>query len=145
MSLKQIETLLNKESGLKGICGTNDMRDVINKMETGDDRAKTAIDLYSYRIKKYIGAYFAVLGRVDAVVFTAGIGENAPYIRKLCCRRLGGLGMELDAERNAEAGNGIREISSPNSKVKILVIPTDEELKIAQETKTAVEPPFSGS
>ncbi|MBU0734303.1 MAG: acetate kinase [Proteobacteria bacterium] len=145
MSLKDIEALLNKESGLKGICGTNDMRDVIKEMEAGDDRAKIALDIYAYRIKKYIGAYFAVLGRVDAVVFTAGIGENAPYIRKLCCRGLGGFGMEIDPERNTKAGNGIREISFLNSKVKILVIPTNEELRIAQETKAAVEPPFPGA
>jgi acetate kinase len=138
MTPKDIDTLLNKESGLKGICGTNDMREVIRKMDAGDDRAKIALDLYTYRIKKYMGAYFAVLEVLDAVIFTAGIGENSPYIRELCSRGLHRLGMEIDLERNKLAGSGISEINSQNSEVKILVIPTNEELKIAQETKKAI-------
>jgi len=138
MTPKDIDTLLNKESGLKGICGTNDMREVIRKMDAGDDRAKIALDLYTYRIKKYMGAYFAVLEILDAVIFTAGIGENSPYVRELCSRGLHRLGMEIDLERNKLAGNGISEINSQNSEVKILVIPTNEELKIAQETKKAI-------
>ncbi len=138
MSPKEIDALLNKESGLKGICGTNDLREVIEKMHTGDSRAKIAVDLYTYRVKKYIGAYFAALEILDAVVFTAGIGENSPYIRELCSRGLDRLGMEIDLERNKLTGSGISEISSPGSQVKILVIPTNEELKIAQETKKAI-------
>jgi len=138
MTPKDIDILLNKESGLKGICGTNDMREVIRKMDAGDDRAKIALDLYTYRIKKYMGAYFAVLEILDAVIFTAGIGENSPYIRELCSRGLHRLGMEIDLERNKSAGSGISEINSQNSEVKILVIPTNEELKIAQETKKAI-------
>jgi acetate kinase len=138
MTPKDIDTLLNKESGLKGICGTNDMREVIRKMDAGDDRAKIALDLYTYRIKKYMGAYFAVLEVLDAVIFTAGIGENSPYVRELCSRGLHRLGMEIDLERNKLAGSGISEINSQNSEVKILVIPTNEELKIAQETKKAI-------
>ena len=114
------------------------MREVIRKMDAGDDRAKIALDLYTYRIKKYMGAYFAVLEILDAVIFTAGIGENSPYIRELCSRGLHRLGMEIDLERNKSAGSGISEINSQNSEVKILVIPTNEELKIAQETKKAI-------
>ncbi|MBC8178821.1 MAG: acetate kinase [Desulfobacteraceae bacterium] len=138
MSPKDIDTLLNNESGLKGVCGTNDMREVIEKIDAGDSRAKIALDLYTYRIKKYMGAYFAVLEILDAVVFTAGIGENSPYVRELCSRGLNRLGMEIDLERNKLAGSGISEINSQNSEVKILVIPTNEELKIAQETKKAI-------
>ncbi len=139
MSRHEIDTLLNKESGLKGICGHNDMREVIEKMETGDERARIAIDLYTYRIKKYIGAYFAALGRLDAVVFTAGIGENAPLIRERCCEGLTGLGIEIDTERNQATTKGIREISPPGSEVAVLVVPTNEELRIAQETLRVVE------
>lgn len=138
MSPKEIDALLNKESGLKGICGTNDMREVLAKMDAGDNRAKIALDVYAYRIKKYIGAYFAVLEILDAVVFTAGIGENSPYIRDLSSRGLGKLGIEIDSARNNQTGSGISEINSPGSQIKILVIPTNEELKIARETKKAI-------
>jgi acetate kinase len=139
MSLKEIDMILNKESGLKGMCGTNDMREVIEKKDAGEEQASIALDIYTYRIKKFIGAYFAALGSLDCVIFTAGIGENAPYIRELSCRGLNKLGIEIDLERNNKTGNGIREISSPGSKVKVLVIPTNEELKIARETKKAIE------
>jgi len=139
LSLKDIDTLLNKDSGLKGLCGTNDMREVIDQKDAGDEDSKIALDVYAYRIKKYIGSYFAALGNLDAVIFTAGIGENVPYIRELCCGGLDGLGIEIDLERNNKNGNGIREINSAGSKSKILIIPTDEELKIAQETKKIIE------
>ena len=141
MSVKDIDTLLNEESGLKGLCGTNDMREVIEKKNSGDERAKIALELYCYRIKKYIGAYFAALGNLDAVIFTAGIGENSPEIRKLCCDGLSGLGIKIDDRRNYGDGDEIREISIPGSKVKVLVVPTNEEPKIAQETKRAIENP----
>ena len=139
MSLEDIDSLLNKKSGLKGICGTNDMREVIQKKHAGDGLAKTALDLYTYRIKKYIGAYSAALESLDVIVFTAGIGENSPYIREHSCQGLHLLGIEIDLERNRETGKEIREISSPESKVKVLMIPTNEELKIAQETKKVIE------
>ncbi len=139
MSLKEIDTLLNRKSGLQGICGTNDMREVIEKKDTGDERATLALEMYSYRIKKYIGAYFAVLGKVDALIFTAGIGENSALIREQSCEGLSGLGIEIDSMRNASAEGGIREINSPESDIKILVIPTNEELRIAQETKRVIE------
>jgi len=95
--------------------------------------------MYSYRIKKYIGAYFAVLGKVDALIFTAGIGENSALIREQSCEGLTGLGIEIDSERNASDEGGTREINSQESDVKILVIPTDEELRIAQETQRVIE------
>lgn len=139
MSPKEIDTLLNKESGLKGICGTNDMREVIAKKEAGDRRAEIALEIYAYRIKKYIGAYFAVLGELDGIIFTAGIGENAPYIRWLCCRGLEKLGIRVDEKRNDARGQGIREINTPAGAVQVLVIPTNEELKIAQETERVVK------
>ena len=139
MSLKDIDGLLNKESGLKGICGTNDMRDVIEKKEAGDEQAKIALEIYTYRIKTYIGAYFAALGRLDALIFTGGIGENAPYIRELSCRGLEKLGIEIDSGWNNQEGDGIREINTSGSEVKVLVVPTNEELRIAQETKRTID------
>ena len=139
MSLKDIDTLLNKKSGLKGICGTNDMREVIEKKNKGDKQAEIALDVYAYRIKKYIGEYFAALGSLDCIVFTAGIGENSPDIRELSCQELENLGIKIDLEENKKKEKGIREINTPDSKVKILVVPTNEELKIAQETKKVIE------
>jgi len=139
MSFKDIDDLLNKESGLKGICGSNDMREVIEKGAAGDERARVALDVYTYRVRKYIGAYCAVLESLDCLVFTAGIGENSAEIRERCCCGLHKLGIEIDQERNARAGKEISDISAPGSDVRILVIPTNEELKIAQETKQVVE------
>ncbi|PXF58163.1 MAG: acetate kinase [Deltaproteobacteria bacterium] len=139
MSFQEIDWLLNKESGLKGLCGTNDMREVIENMEKGDKRAAVALDVYAYRIKKYIGAYFAALGGVDAVIFTAGVGEHAPLIREKSCQGLNRFGIEIDTKKNTAASGSIREINTRNSEVKVLVIPTNEELKIARETKKAIE------
>ncbi len=138
MSYDDINELLNKESGLKGLCGTNDMREVIRMRDAGDERASLALEIYCYRIKKYIGAYFAALGRLDAIVFTAGIGENSPEVRERSCSGLGHLGIELDKQRNFSS-SGIREINTDTSQVKVLVIPTNEELKIAMETLKALE------
>ena len=133
-SRDEVESLLNKDSGLKGICGANDMREIMQRAQAGDDLARLAIDMYCYRIKKYIGAYCAVLGRVDAVVFTGGIGENAAVIRAGACRQLAHLGIEVDQTKNNMRSNEICEIQSKNSSVKVLVIRTNEELEIAQET-----------
>jgi acetate kinase len=135
MSLAEIDNLLNKNSGLKGICGTNDMREVIERVNNGDSQAKLALEIYTYRIKKYIGAFIAALESVDAIVFTAGIGENSPDTRRLSCQDLKQLGIEMDPKKNAEDSDGINEINTPSSHVKILVIPTNEELHIAIETK----------
>ena len=129
-----MEELLNKQSGLKGICGVNDMREIIRLTESGEQKAQLAIDLYCYRIKKYIGAYFAVLGHVDALVFTGGIGENAALIRKLSCEDLNGLGIILDEQKNASSASTLMEIQDARSKVNIMVIPTNEELEIARQT-----------
>ncbi len=139
MSLKQIDTLLNKESGLKGICGTNDMREVFNKRDNGDKRAVLALEIYTYRIKKYIGAYYAALSNLDAIVFTAGIGEHSPDIRKFSCAGLENMGIIIDDERNNSPEKGIREINGTNSRVRVLVVPTNEELRIAQETKKIID------
>ncbi len=139
MSVKEIDDLLNKNSGLKGICGSNDMREVLRKKDAGDDRAEIALKLYCYRIRKYIGAYFAALGSLNAIVFTAGIGENSPYIRERCCQGLHKLGIEIDVEMNNKRSKEIREISLEGSETRILVVPTNEELKIAQETEKVIE------
>jgi len=130
----EIETLLNKHSGLKGICGVNDMREIARLADKGDGSARLAIEMYCYRIKKYIGAYIAVLGEVDALVFTGGIGENAADIRLGSCTGLSKIGIEVDPDKNHPKTNGIREIQSEKSSANILVVPTDEELEIAEQT-----------
>lgn len=130
----EVESLLNKHSGLKGICGDNDMREIEKLAEKGDESARLAIEMYCYRIKKYIGAYYTVLGHVDALVFTAGIGENAANVRLRSCKGLSQIGIEVDKNKNIRKTNGILEIQSDRSSVNILVIPTDEELEIAEQT-----------
>ena len=134
LDLGQIDEVLNKRSGLKGICGVNDMREVMQRVERGDERARLAVAMYAYRIKKYLGAYLAVLGGADAVVFTAGIGENSPEIRERACAGLDGVGIAIDREKNSAPGRGAREIQGAASVVRVLVVPTDEELEIATET-----------
>jgi acetate kinase len=133
-SRDEIESLLNNASGLKGICGANDMRQIMQRAKAGDNLARLAIDMYCYRIKKYIGAYCAILGRVDALVFTGGIGENAVDIRARACRKLDHLGIAVDQTKNNTRSNEICEIQNSNSSVKMLVIRTNEELEIAQQT-----------
>jgi acetate kinase len=130
----EIETILNKESGLKGICGVNDMRTVGELARAGNQEARLAIAMYCYRIKKYIGAYQAVLGGLDGLIFTGGIGENAGFIRAGCCEGLAHLGLEMDPGKNRGAIGGYFAIESETSRVKILVIPTNEELEIAEQT-----------
>ena len=139
MSLKEIDAILNKKSGLKGMCGSNDMREVLEKKNRGDQQAEIALQVYTYRIKKYIGAYYAALGHLDGIVFTAGIGENSPEIREMCCENLNRLGIIIDQKQNQMAEKGEREINTPGSQVKILVIPTNEELRIAQEAKKVIK------
>ncbi len=130
----EIEKVLNKESGLKGVCGYNDMREVERLAMGGNPTAKLAIDMFCYRIKKYIGAYYAAIGNLDAIIFTGGIGENSDVIRGRACKGLEALGIVLDEKKNEPRLNTLRDISAPASKVKILVIPTNEELEIAQQT-----------
>ncbi|MBU3914725.1 acetate kinase [bacterium] len=138
MSIEDINTLLNKSSGLKGICGLNDMRDVLEAVKNGEEKAITALEMYVYRIKKYIGSYLAVLGGTDAIVFTAGIGEHSKKIRQLVCEGMGNMGIVLDNEKNDAGRKTAREIQAESSTIKIMVIPTNEELKIALETKKLI-------
>lgn len=134
MSFDAIEDLLNKESGLKGICGMNDVREIQRRADKGDAQAQLALEMFCYRIKKYIGAYSAALGRVDAIVFTGGIGENSARVRRGSCEGLTALGISLDYGKNEGPSLGITEIQREDSRVKILVIPTNEELEIARQT-----------
>ncbi len=140
MSLDDIDNLLNKKSGLKGLCGINDMREIELRAASGDKRANTALEIYTLRIKKYIGAYYAELGCLDAVIFTAGIGENSPKIRSMCCEGLEDLGFELDPAKNKVKSDKMRDIHKEHSRVKILVVPTNEEKKIALETEKVINP-----
>jgi len=139
MPEKDLESLLNKGSGLKGICGANDMREILQMANRGEPQAQLALELYSYRIKKYIGAYIGVLGRVDAVVFTGGIGENAAPIRKQCCEGLEGLGITVDDRKNVEAYKEVLEIQRDDAPVKVLAVRTREEREIAEQTINAIE------
>ncbi len=139
LTLHDMSTLLNKFCGLYGISGeSNDMRELIAAADKGDEQAKLAIEVFCYRIKKYIGAYSAALGYVDGLVFTGGIGENSPSIRALACQGLGALGIEIDAARNAALVGKEGEISTDASRLRVMVIPTNEELLIARDTFRAV-------
>jgi len=139
MPVDEIEGLFESQSGLKGICGVNDMREIQDQATKGNDRARLAIEMFCYRIKKYIGAYIAVLGRVDAVVFTGGIGENASAIRQRACEGLEHLGIVIDSAKNAAAEGSVSEIQKDGAPVRALVIRTDEEWEIAQQTVTAIK------
>jgi acetate kinase len=133
-----VETMLNSESGLKGLCGANDMREVLRRVDAGDAPARLAFEIYCYRIRKYIGAYTAALGRVDAVIFTAGIGENAPAIRARVCAGLETLDIRLDARKNASVSGEIAEIQSTDSGVRLLVVRTNEEREIAEQVRAVL-------
>ncbi|WMD04227.1 acetate kinase [Streptomyces sp. FXY-T5] len=138
MSADEIDTLLNKKSGLIGLCGDNDMREIRRRVDEGDEQAELAFDIYIHRLKKYIGAYYAVLGRVDAVAFTAGVGENAAPVRAAALAGLAELGLAVDGERNAVRGDEARLISPEGARVAVAVVPTDEELEIATQTYALV-------
>ncbi|MFF0792899.1 acetate kinase [Streptomyces spiralis] len=138
MSMDEIDTLLNKRSGLFGLCGDNDMREIRRRMDEGDEQARLAFDIYIHRLKKYIGAYYAVLGSVDAVAFTAGVGENADFVRAAAVAGLEGLGLAVDGERNAVRGDEARLISPGGARVAVAVVPTDEEMEIASQTYALV-------
>ncbi|WP_077796677.1 acetate kinase [Streptomyces sp. JHA26] len=138
MSTDEIDTLLNKRSGLFGLCGDNDMREIRRRIDAGDEEARLAFDIYIHRLKKYIGAYYAVLGRVDAVAFTAGVGENAAPVREAAVAGLEGLGLVVDADLNAARGDGARLISPAYARVAVAVVPTDEEMEIATQTYALV-------
>jgi acetate kinase len=143
MSPDEVETLLNRNSGMKGLCGDNDLRTVADRAAAGDPDAQLALDVYCHRVRKYVGAYTAVLGGLDGLVFTAGVGENADGIRAQVCRDLEVLGIELDPGRNAgarasDATDGVVAVHAENSRAAVLVVATDEEREIAQSTLAAV-------
>jgi acetate kinase len=140
MSPDEVDGLLNKESGLLGLSGvSNDMRDVEAGADQGDPRCRLALDVYAYRVKKYVGAYAAAMGGLDVLVFTAGVGENDAGMRAAICDGLGFLGIDLDQAVNAAARAVVRDISAAGSRVRVLVIPTDEEGMIAEQTVAVVE------
>ncbi len=134
MGMDELDTLLNKESGLKGICGNNDMRSIDKLAKAGDKQALLALHIFCYRIKKYVGSYLAVLGGADCLIFTGGIGENAISVRSHCLAGLENLGFTLDPLKNDNRSDAIMEIQSDTSLGKILVVPTNEELEIAHQT-----------
>ncbi|WP_172382284.1 acetate kinase [Streptomyces sp. MNP-20] len=134
LSIDEIDTLLNKKSGLIGLCGDNDMREIRRRIDEGDEEARLAFDIYIHRLKKYIGAYYAVLGTVDAIAFTAGVGENAAPVREAAVAGLEELGLAVDGGLNAVRSDEPRLISPEYARVKVAVVPTDEELEIATQT-----------
>ncbi|MGW6454851.1 acetate kinase [Streptomyces sp. NPDC055078] len=143
MSVDDIDVLLNKKSGLVGLCGDNDMREIRRRIDAGDERALLAFEIYIHRLKKYIGAYYAVLGRVDAIAFTAGVGENAAPVREAAIAGLAELGLVLDEGLNARRSDEARIISAPDARVAVAVVPTDEELEIARQTFALVTAPVA--
>lgn len=132
-NLKEINTLLNKKSGMIGLTGYSDLRDIETMAKKGNKDCILALQMNAYRIKKYIGSYAAVLNGLDAIIFTGGIGENSKFMRQLICEYLEFLGINLDAEKNNSDLRTIRTINKEDSKAKILVIPTNEELEIAKQ------------
>ena len=138
MDITALMNMLNKKSGVQGMSGlTSDFRDLWAGADAGNKRAQTALEVFCYRVAKYVGGYAAAMNGVDAIAFTAGIGENDGGVRELVCKHLGYLGIEIDAEANKKRGEEVI-ISTPNSKVKVLSVPTNEELAIARETVALV-------
>ncbi len=140
LSVSEIDNLLNKHSGLDGISGiSNDMREILKQMNAGNERAKLAVDIFCYRLKKYICAYYGVMNGADALIFTAGIGENADQIREITCTGLECIGIKLDAAKNKNTIGTEALISGKSSKIDVFVIPTNEELIIARDTRKIVD------
>jgi len=137
-SIDQLDVLLNKKSGMLGLTGTGDMRDVEDSALAGDAIAQAALDVYYHRIRGYVGNYMAQLGGLDVIVFTAGVGENSGIIRERALEGLQGLGIEVDHDRNYGSSREARVISTDASRVTVLVIPTNEELEIARETRAVI-------
>jgi len=132
--LKKVKAMLQKESGMFGLTGYSDLRDIESEAENGNEECQLALEMNAYRIKKYIGSYAAAMNGLDAIVFTAGIGENSDVIRKLVCTNMDYLGLDLDIEKNNIRAKEITEIHSDKSKVKILIVPTNEEVEIAKQS-----------
>lgn len=141
MGIDDIDDLFNKKSGMLGLTGKRDMRDIETAANNGDQSAVDALNIYTYRLQKYIGAYYAALGPIDAIAFTAGIGENSHSVRAGALQGLEHLGIKLDEQANESADRGLREISAPDSAVKVLIVPTNEEWEIAQQSAAVVEAP----
>ena len=133
-SIEEITNILNKKSGVSGLSGvSSDFRDLDAGMKDGNDRCRLALDVFCYSVKKYIGSYAAAMGGLDAIAFTAGIGENNPYVRKMSTTNLGFMGINIDETKNEIRGEETK-ISTDSSKVQVWVVPTNEELAIARET-----------
>lgn len=137
-TIDEIDGLLNTRSGLKGLAGRSDMRDILAGVDAGEEAATLAFNVYVHRLRAYAGAYIAQLGGVDVISFTAGVGENAARVRADAMATLGFLGVEIDPARNEARGHGIRRISAESSSVEVLVVPTDEELEIARQALSLV-------
>ncbi len=137
LGIDELDELLNKRSGVLGLSGVSDMRDIEDRREAGDPLASLAFDVYIHRLRAYAGAYLAQLGGVDVISFTAGVGENSPLVREYALATLGFAGVQVDAERNDTRSRGIRRISTDDSPVTVLVVPTNEELEIARQTLAA--------
>ena len=138
LDIDDLDALLNRGSGLLGLTGRGDLRDVIVAADSGDGPSQLAIDVYVHRLKGYVGSYYAQLGRVDVISFTAGVGENSALVRARALSGLEGLGIKIDPERNASKQRGPRQISADDSAVTVLVVPTNEELEIARQTLATV-------
>ncbi|WP_028374874.1 acetate/propionate family kinase [Leeuwenhoekiella sp. MAR_2009_132] len=138
-SIPEVNDILNKKSGMLGLTGFSDLRDIEEAAAAGDSVCTLALEMNAYRIRKYIGAYAAALNGIDAIVFTAGIGENSSYLRSKVCAQMDYLGIHLDENLNAERSKKLRELQSENSRVKIMVIPTNEELEIANQVYDLIQ------
>ncbi|MEV0028679.1 acetate kinase [Nocardia sp. NPDC050793] len=136
--IERIEELLNRDSGIKGLSGVNDFRELRRLIDAGDAAAQLAYDVYIHRLRRYLGAYLVELGGVDAITFTAGVGENSPDVRADALAGLSGFGIEVDAARNTAADRAARLISPPDARVAVLVVPTNEELAIARAARRVV-------
>jgi acetate kinase len=133
MSVDDIDSMLNHHAGLLGLAGERDFRRLRQMIEAGDKSAQLAYDVFIHRLRKYIGAYLAILGRTDVVTFTAGVGENAVAVRGDALSGLTTLGIEIDEQRNSQSAKGVRRISTDASRITVLVVPTNEELAIARD------------
>ncbi|GAB2592025.1 acetate kinase [Microlunatus antarcticus] len=141
LEVAEIDAMLNKRSGLKGLAGVNDFREVLSRADAGDEDAGLALDVYVHRLRHYVGAYTAVLGGLDVLTFTAGVGENAPVLRARVLQTLGRLGLSVDPGRNEAPSREARVISPDGSPVTVLVVPTNEELEIARQAAALLDGP----
>jgi acetate kinase len=144
LDVDALDQLLNRRSGLVGLAGVNDFRDLLERVAAGDEAAALALDVYCHRLRKYVGAYLAVLGGAHVIAFTAGVGENTPVVRARALAGLERLGIEIDQHRNEASSKAARVISTDASVVTVMVVPTNEELAIARATAALVGGSESG-